>query len=468
MRMTIAARSMRRKASTYTALPGASFHGASVEAMVAAAASGNWDPPPLPEIVADAMLAANMPQFNASSMGRQMRDAHFKLDPSWTFVNHGAFGAPSAVSMDVAAAWRQHAERQPLRFIDRELFAHLVESHRSVAKWIGADSPEQLVLVSNATAGLNVVIASVVRKTLCAEDEVLLLDVGYGSVRTMVEHACRQSGAKPVVLSLADHLPESALSEELLSRVSAAISPRTRLAIFDDITSNHALSLPVTQLCALCDENGVPCLIDAAHGVGSRPVAQLPYLSSEFAQARPAFCVGNLHKWANAPRGAAFLWARDEEHRQLLEPPIISHGFGAGFASSFIWQGANDYSSMLALPAVIEWWGQSGMRTSVQYQQRLLAEAVQILGEAWETGPLIVPAPNNNMALVRLPELGAVPGHEDGPVTGKLVQDALHFAHNVECPVKTLQGNLYVRISAAAYNTLEDYVHLANAVGAMR
>jgi hypothetical protein len=44
-------------------------------------------------------------------------------------------------------------------------------------------------------------------------------------------------------------------------------------------------------------------------------------------------------------------------------------------------------------------------------------------------------------------------------------QDLLHYKHKVECPVKCLAGRLYVRISAAPYNVIQDYQVLADAVG---
>ena len=44
------------------------------------------------------------------------------------------------------------------------------------------------------------------------------------------------------------------------------------------------------------------------------------------------------------------------------------------------------------------------------------------------------------------------------------LQDLLHHSHAIECPVKCIQGRLYVRISAAIYNTLQDYVRLQEAV----
>jgi isopenicillin-N epimerase len=46
----------------------------------------------------------------------------------------------------------------------------------------------------------------------------------------------------------------------------------------------------------------------------------------------------------------------------------------------------------------------------------------------------------------------------------KSVQDMLHFRHAIEVPVKCMEGNLYVRISAHVYNELEDYERLGRAI----
>ena len=247
--------------------------------MVAAAASGDWTSPTLPASVLDAVEAAKVPCYESSdnSFGHTMRDAHFGLDPSWTFINHGAFGAACNVGTSAANAWRQHAERQPLQFIDRKLFPHLVESQRVIAQWIGA-SPAETVLMPNATSGLNAVIASVV-DGLKEGDEVLFLDVGYGSVARMIGRACRRRGARPIEVPIAADLPESAAACTILERVECALTPRTRLAVFDDITSNHALAIPLAALCALCRAQGVLTLVDGAHSPGSRPDSRLPYLA---------------------------------------------------------------------------------------------------------------------------------------------------------------------------------------------
>ena len=43
------------------------------------------------------------------------------------------------------------------------------------------------------------------------------------------------------------------------------------------------------------------------------------------------------------------------------------------------------------------------------------------------------------------------------------VQDAL-YKERVEVPIKCIQGILYVRLSVHVYNTLDDYVRLADVI----
>lgn len=45
-----------------------------------------------------------------------------------------------------------------------------------------------------------------------------------------------------------------------------------------------------------------------------------------------------------------------------------------------------------------------------------------------------------------------------------LVQDLLHHHFRIECPVKCIQGVLYVRLSVQIYNEPEDYQRLDSAI----
>ena len=132
-----------------------SFHSENVEEMIEAACRPSWTAPEVPPAV---LAAAFLRHETPVSYGAPMRQ-HFLLSSEWTFLNHGAFGSPCRAAYDAAAAWRLHAERQPLAFIDRSLFAHVVESQRQLAAIVGA-SPRDLALLPNATTALTVAISA--------------------------------------------------------------------------------------------------------------------------------------------------------------------------------------------------------------------------------------------------------------------------------------------------------------------
>ena len=124
-----------------------SFHSDNVEELVDAACNEDWRAPPLPQVVSTAQANAN--DVGKLRFGKSMREHEFLLGHDWTFINHGAFGSPCRTVFEAAAAWRLHAELQPLQFIDRELFPHLVSSLRTLGDIVKA-SPRSLVFLINS------------------------------------------------------------------------------------------------------------------------------------------------------------------------------------------------------------------------------------------------------------------------------------------------------------------------------
>jgi isopenicillin-N epimerase len=74
-----------------------------------------------------------------------------------------------------------------------------VEALRSIASFINA-RPSEMAFLPNATSALNTVLANV---PLSPGDEVLMLDIGYGSLKKIAAAACEASGASLVLV----HVP---------------------------------------------------------------------------------------------------------------------------------------------------------------------------------------------------------------------------------------------------------------------
>ncbi|KAE9035257.1 hypothetical protein PR002_g7684 [Phytophthora rubi] len=431
-----------------------------------------------PAMVFASDIASRRLQLQINSVPNAANRSLFALDlETWTYLNHGAFGAPSKVAIEAAGHWRAQADAQPLNFNDRELFPLVVRAVKSLASFVGVAKPEELVLLPNATAGLHSVLASVLEGGDGTEEKtVVLFSTRYGAVRKMLQAVEGSSIGEVQVheepLSLEESYDDQKVLEKLervLDAVEAA-GRRVALVVVDHITSNTAVTMPVKDIVQRCHarDSGVLVLVDGAHG--------LLNLALDLDELGADYYVGNCHKWFCSARGAAFLHVA-RENGPRIEPRVISHGFFDGMQSAFMWTGLQDYSAWLALPQCLVFWRRQGVDETREYMHTLAQDAAELLYSRWEMPDHLarerqVPSHKRHaMRLVQLPTSrrlcgGVVVNEKDPKATStdaKRVQDGLHYIHHIEVPVKCVDGRLYVRLSAHVYNCLEDFEKLADA-----
>jgi isopenicillin-N epimerase len=364
------------------------------------------------------------------------------LDPDFLTVNHGSFGATPRVVLAVQEDWRRRMEAQPTRFMHSALPDALRAAADKLARFMGAKGRD-LAFVENATVGCNAVLRS---RRLQPGDEVVVLTHVYGAVRNTVRYVTELAGAQLVQAVLPFPNPDA---EGVIAALEAAITPRTRLAVLDHITSPSALVLPVDRMVAACHARGVPVLVDGAHGPGQVEL-NLPAIGADW-------YVGNCHKWLCAPKGAAFIWAAPDR-QQGLHPVTISHGYDKGFHEEFDWTGTRDFSAFLAVPAAIDFHARLGGAALRERNAALAAEATGLLArrlntEVGTTGPLA-----GAMGVARLPVAGEVGSERAEALRAKLL-DA-----GTDAPLHVIAGGIWLRLSAFAYNELADYERLAEIV----
>jgi isopenicillin-N epimerase len=361
------------------------------------------------------------------------------LDPEVAFLNHGSFGATPRAVLAEQDRWRALMERHPTHFMSEELPPALRAAATRLAAFVGARA-EDLVFVENATAGCNTVLRSLV---FAPGDEILVTDHGYAAVRKAAEYVAARAGARIVEANVPFPLEDSA---QVVAAISSRLGPRTRLAIFDHITSPTAIIFPVRELIKLCRAAGVPVLIDGAHAPGMLSL-DVPSLGADW-------YTGNCHKWLMAPRGSAFLWVAPQRQADT-HPLVISHGFGQGFTAEFDWVGTRDPSAWLSVPAAIDFHERLGGARLRERNAALAREQVTLLARTWATERGAPDALTGSMAAVRLPL--------DGATTERALElrRTLFDAHRIEAPVTAFAGALWVRISAHAYNRPENYARLA-------
>ncbi len=381
---------------------------------------------------------------------------HWGLDPAVLFLNHGSFGATPLAVHERADRLRRQLEAEPVDFFLRQYLPLLDRSRSVLAEFLHAD-PKGLVFVANATTGVNCVLQSL---ELAAGDELLVTDHVYNACRNALL-ACAERWKARVVVA---HVPFPLQSpQEVLDSVEASIGPRTRLALIDHVTSPTGLVLPVAELLELLHGRGVDVLVDGAHAPGMVPL--------DVDALRPAWYVGNCHKWLCAPKGAGFLWAR-ADRRERTRPAILSHGANAPTAersrlwNEFDWIGTDDPTAWLCVADAIEHMATllPGGWPAIQRHDRALAlEGRAILCAALEIEP---PAPESMIG-----SLVAVPIPDGGVAPSRLMQidplqEWLWREHRIEVPVSTWPARPHrlLRISAQLYNARAQYEELGGAL----
>jgi isopenicillin-N epimerase len=366
----------------------------------------------------------------------------FLLDSDFTSVNHGSFGATPRVVLAAQQDWQRRMESQPGRFFRSVLPDALRHAAAVLAAFVGADS-QDLVFVENATVGCNAVLRAL---DLAPGDEIMLLDHGYNAVRNAARHIAARHGARVIEAALPFPRPDA---DSVVAAVAAALTPRTKLAVIDHVTSPSALLLPLPRLVAACHDAGVPVLVDGAHGPG-QVALDLRALGADW-------YVGNCHKWLCAAKGCGFLVAAPDR-QAMLHPVTISHGLGEGFLAEFDWTGTRDCSAWLSVDAAIDFHvllGGSELRTR---NAALAAEAASLLADRLGTETGTAGALAGAMGLVRLPCAGT-------PTRDWTVQlGARLLAAGTDAPTHLIDGAAWLRLSAHAYNELGDYERLTEIV----
>jgi isopenicillin-N epimerase len=379
------------------------------------------------------------------------------LDRGVIFLNHGSFGACPTEVLRHQAALRAEMEAEPVRFLSRELDDRLDAARQALAAFVGAD-PDDLAFVTNATSGVNTVLRSFV---LSPGDELLTTDHAYNACKNALDFVAGRAGARVVVAKIPFPVASRA---EIVDAVMAKVTPRTRLALLDHVTSATALVLPIERLIAELAGRGVEVVVDGAHAPGM--------VSLDLRTLGATYYSGNCHKWLCAPKGAAFLAVR-RDRQPDVRPLTISHGASvtrpgrSRFRLEFDWTGTSDPTAWLTVPKAIDYLGSlvpGGWSALMARNHQLALEARRRLCATVGSPP---PCPDEmvgSLASIILP---------DGPTTEigwrrpDPLQRRLFEGWGIEVPVMSWPAapRRLVRISAQLYNSREHYARLAEALG---
>lgn len=210
------------------------------------------------------------------------------------YLNTGGYAPTPLVVRDaLIETYRWIAEKgEAMPDVRKEEDRRVGEVRAQMARMLGAD-PDEIALLRNTTEGMNAVLRGF---DFEPGDELITSDEENPAVLLPCAKLAQSRGVVIRQLRLIDN------ASLLLERLTALLTPRTRLIVLSHVTTVSGLVLPHDEISRLGNDAGVPVLWDGAQAVGQLPV--------DLHKSRCDFYCGCSYKWLMGPFGAGYLYVR--------------------------------------------------------------------------------------------------------------------------------------------------------------
>lgn len=226
-----------------------------------------------------------------------------------TYLNPGTYGPLSTRVADALREWTTMLELEgPYSPIAEQRGHEAYEATRAkLAALLGAE-PSEIALTRSVTDGTNIVAHGLRWQP---GDEIIVSDKEHESGWVNWQVAAQRHGATVKVLALTND------EEELLRRLEALLTPRTRIVFMSHVSCITGLRIPAARLAKLVHDRGALFMLDGAHGAGQIPV-DVRALGCDF-------YTGCGHKWLMGPQGTGYLYIA-KERLEEVEPVWVGWG----------------------------------------------------------------------------------------------------------------------------------------------
>jgi selenocysteine lyase/cysteine desulfurase len=330
-------------------------------------------------------------------------------------------------------------------FHNRARYNALRETVRTaVARFLDGDADE-FAIIRNASEGNNIVVAGL---SLAAGDEVLVTDQNHPSNGLAWEAQAARRGFTVTRVALPAN-PSG--GDELAAAVARAITARTRVLAFSDVSNSSGMRLPAAELCRVGRERGIHVHVDGAQSMGAMRLSMRELGAGSY--------TASTQKWLMGPREGGVLFVR-KDLIPGIQPAVISRGFsdpadpGPLSAKKLDMLGQRNEGVM------------AGFGAAIAFVERIGIEKIQARVEALAAHLIagLRNIPGYRLVTPSAPgcSLGVVVGRFEGLDHQKL-HDRLYHGHGV---ASAPTGGL--RLCAHVYNTLADVDRAIRAVAAAK
>ncbi|AOW05163.1 pyridoxal phosphate-dependent transferase [Yarrowia lipolytica] len=397
-----------------------------------------------------------------TTFGHTARHKFWDFDSQNTPLNHGSFGATPKDVEEKRFELIRKIEKNTDKFMRVDLYKMEDETRELVSKWINSEKLNT-VFVPNASVGFNTVIRSLPLKE---GDVIVHCSTLYGACDKTLQFMENRYGVKSAKVDIT--YPEDS-DKDIVEKFRKVIkeNPKTKMVIFDTVSSMPGCLLPFNELTQLCKDLDVLSFIDGAHGIG---LVELNLKENE-----PDFFVSNLHKWGYVPRGAAVLVVAKKHHNKIHTLPVshtyLDDEFEAAseldksrrLVDRFTFVGTTDFSTHLSTPAAVKFREQIGGEEAIRnYCFELAKKVGTFAADFFGTEVLENAAGTLTTAMVNI----RLPVSEKW-LNEASAEDKEHLLQVINTyPLENFDtfvppvfhnGKLYIRLSCQVYNELSDY-----------
>jgi selenocysteine lyase/cysteine desulfurase len=252
-------------------------------------------------------------------------------------------------------------------FHNRAKFDTLREEARTkLASLMGAEEDE-IAIVRNTSEANNMIVSGLQLK---AGDEIVIFDQNHPTNNVAWDVRAARSGLTVKRVGLRNP-PESV--EEMLKVFEKALSNKTRVLSFTDVSNTTGVRLPSMELCRMARKRGIHIHVDGAQTFGSLKVNLHEMGCDSYS--------GSAHKWFLGPKEAGILYLRRERIAEIW-PSVVGVGWGdkvetsAKGARKFETLGQRDDAAVSAMGTAVDFHHVIGT-TRIEARIRELAAALK-------------------------------------------------------------------------------------------
>jgi cysteine desulfurase/selenocysteine lyase len=328
------------------------------------------------------------------------------------------------------------------------------KARRTVARFIGAGSAEEVVFVRGTTEAINLVAKAWGPRNIGAGDEIVISHLEHHANIVPWQMLAEQTGAVLKVIPVDDD------GQVLLEKYTALLSERTKLVAITQVSNALGTVVPVAEIIEIGHRAGAKVLVDAAQSV--------PHLPIDVTALDADFLAFSGHK-IFGPTGIGVLYGKREVladmppwegggnmisdvtmERSTYQPPPGRFEAGTG-----------DIADAVGLAAALDYVDRVGLPNIAAYEHSLVEHATEGLRDV--PGLRLVGTAPDKASVVSF----VLAGYETTEVGRYLNEEgiAVRAGHHCAQPILRRYGlSSTVRPSFAFYNTHQEVNTLIAAV----